>query len=112
MRHLRVALTTWLITAAGASLGALVGQFFGRRGLFLGATMLGTLAVLIGIRIVTERGWLDGDRRKGGAIGGFVGLALGAPLALMNLESPLIGIAALGLVGICVLLGAGPNAVR
>lgn len=112
MRHLRVALTTWLITAAGAALGALAGNFFGRQGLFLAATVLGTLAVLIAIRIVVERGWLNPERRKGAAIGGFVGLALGAPLALMNIESPLIGIAALGLVGICVLLGAGTNAVR
>ena len=112
MRHIRVALTTWLISAAGATLGAFLGKLFGRQGLFLGATMLGTLAVLIAINVVVDRGWLDPNRRKGGAIGGFVGLALGAPLALMNLESPLIGIAALGLVGVCVLLGAGPNAVR
>lgn len=112
MRHLRVAITAWLFTAAGAALGALAGNVFGRQGRFLGATVLGTLAVLIAIRVLAERGWLDGDRRKGGAIGGFVGLALGAPLALMNIDSPLIGLAALSLVGVCVLLGAGPNAVR
>ncbi len=112
MRHLRVALVAWLVTTAGAIIGAFIGNFFGRQGLFLSATIVGTLAVLVAIRILVERGWLDGDRRKGGAIGGFVGLALGAPPALMNMDSPVIGVAALSLVGICVLLGAGPNAVR
>ncbi|MEO5800638.1 MAG: hypothetical protein ABIZ70_04170 [Gemmatimonadales bacterium] len=112
MRHLRVALVAWLFAAAGATIGAFIGNLFGRQGLFLAATICGTLAILFAINLLVERGWLDGERRKGGAIGGFVGLALGAPLALMNMDSPLIGIAALGLVGICVLLGAGPNAVR
>ena len=112
MRHFRVALIAWLLTAAGATFGALTGSLFGREGRFLGATILGTLAVLVAIQILTARGWLDPERRKGGSIGGFVGLALGAPLALMNIHTPLIAIAAFSLVGVCVLLGAGPNAVR
>lgn len=112
MRHLRVALLAWLFTAAGATLGSVAGNLLGRQGLFLGATILGTLAVLVAIQVLTDRGWLAAERRKGGSIGGLVGLALGAPLALMNLHSPLIAIAALSLVGIGVLFGAGPNAVR
>lgn len=112
MRHLRVVLLTWLLAALGTALGALVGELFGRQGLFFGATIVGTLAVLIAINVVTARGWLDPDRRRGASIGGFVGLALGCTLALMNLESPPLAILALGLVGLGVVLGAGPNAVR
>lgn len=112
MRHLRVAVISWFVTAAGATFGALSGGLFGREGRFLGATILGTFAVLFAIQVLTSQGWLDPERRKGGSIGGFVGLALGAPLALMNIHTPLIAIAAFSLVGVCVLLGAGPNAVR
>jgi hypothetical protein len=112
MRHLRVALLAWLFTAAGATLGSFAGNLFGRQGLFLGATIFGTLAVLVAIQVLVARGWLDGERRRGGSIGGLVGLALGATLALMNIQSPPIALAALSLVGIGVLFGAGPNAVR
>lgn len=112
MRHLRVAILCWIVTAAGATLGSLAGTPFGRQGLFLAATIVGTLAVLLAIRAVTSLGWLDVERRKGGSIGGLVGFALGAPLGLMNLDAPLIAIAALALVGVGVLVGAGPNAVR
>lgn len=112
MRHLRVLLTAWLFTTVGAALGAAAGSFFGRQGLFLGATVVGTLAVMVAMRFLIDRQWIDPERRRGGSIGGFVGLALGAPLALMNMDSPLIGVASLSLVGVCMLLGAGPNAVR
>ncbi len=112
MRHLRVAVLAWLFAAIGATLGSLAGNLFGRQGLFLGATILGTLAVLVSVQVLIARGWLDGERHRGGSIGGLVGLALGATLALMNIQSPPVAIGALSLVGIGVLLGAGPNAVR
>ena len=112
MRHLRVALVTWLLAALGVVLGAAAGEFFGRQGLLFGATILGTLAVLVSINLVVERGWLDPKRRRGASIGGFVGLAFGCTLALMNLDSPPLAVLALALVGGGVLLGAGTNAVH
>ncbi|MES2123675.1 MAG: hypothetical protein V4503_03200 [Gemmatimonadota bacterium] len=112
MRLLRVVLLSWLLAAFGAALGAFAGELFGRRGLFFGATIVGTLAVLVAINVVIDRGWLDPDRRRGASIGGFVGLALGCTLALMNLDAPPLAILALSLVGLGVVLGAGPNAVR
>lgn len=112
MRHLRVGLLAWLLTAAGATLGALVGNLFGRQGRFLCASVLGTLSVLVAIEVLTKRGWLDGERRRGGSIGGLSGLAIGGPIALMNIHSPLTAFGALAMVGVGVLVGAGRNAVR
>lgn len=112
MRHIRVGLFAWLLTAAGATIGAVAGNLVGQQGLFLGASVLATLAVLLAIELLVERGWLDGERRRGGSIGGLSGLAIGGPVALMNLHSPLLAIAALAMVGVGVLFGAGRNAVR
>jgi hypothetical protein len=112
MRHLRVGLFAWLLTAAGATLGAFLGNIFGREVRFLCASVLATLSVLVAIEVLTRRGWLDGERRRGGSIGGLSGLAIGGPIALMNIHSPHIAIGALMMVGVGVLFGAGRNAVR
>lgn len=112
MRHLRVIILAWLVTGAGAVLGAMAGAVFGKQGLFMGAMAGGTLAVLYAVRLLTTRGWLDVERRRGGAIGGLVGLALAAPLAVMNLDTPWIPVLVTSLVGIVLLIGAGRGAVR
>lgn len=112
IRLLRVILALSLVTVVGAGLGGLVGVPFGRRTVFFGATVGGTLAVLQGLGLVTRRGWFDADRRRGGAIGGLVGLALGAPLVVMGLEQPWLVAVGVLLVGTCAVLGAGPGATR
>ncbi len=112
MRHLRVVMLAWLVTGFGAVGGSIVGNAFGRRGLFIGATIGGTLALLLAIQGLTSLRWLDGDRRRGGTIGGLVGFALASPLAVMNLHTPVIPIVVTSLVGFGVVLGAGRGAVR
>jgi len=110
MRQLRVILLAWLGTGAGAVAGSIVGNAFGRRGLFIGATVGGTLALLLAIHVATSRGWLRADRNRGATIGGLVGFALASPLAVMNLHTPVTPILVTSLVGICALLGAGRGA--
>jgi hypothetical protein len=112
MRHLRVLLLAWLIAMAGSLGGWLIGIPVSRQGSFLGAVMLGTLAILLAIQILVRLGWLDPDRRRGGSIGALCGFALAAPLAFMLLGSPLLEAAAFFLVGIGVVAGAGPGALH
>lgn len=100
------------MTGFGAVAGSILGNAFGRRGLFIGATVAGTLALLIAIQVLTGLRWLDSERRRGGTIGGLVGFALAAPLAVMNLQTPVIPIVVTSLVGFGVVLGAGRGAVR
>jgi hypothetical protein len=112
MRILRVVVLAWILTDCGAALGWALGRPFGRQALFLGAIMLGTLAILLAIRLVSGFGWLNPDRRRGGSIGALCAFALAAPLAAMNLDSPVVPLLVMGFVGIGVILGAGPSAVQ
>ena len=112
MRTLRVVGFVWLLTDCGAALGWLLGAPFDRQFRFLSAIVVGTLAILLAIKMTVRMGWLNADRRRGGSIGGLCGFALAAPLAAMNMEQPLIALVILGFVGIAVLLGAGFSAAQ
>jgi len=110
MRILRVVALAWLLTDCGAAAGWELGRVFNLQ--FLGAIVVGTLAILLAIRLLASYGWLNPDRRRGGSIGGLCGFALAAPFAAMNIDKPLVPLLSLGFVGISVILGAGPSAAR
>ena len=112
MRHFRLLAFCSLITTLGALVGVLIGIPFGRRASFVLATSVGTMAVLLAIRLAAQLQWLNVERRRGGSIGGLVGLALASPLASMSLNRPLVIVAAAALVGLGVLLGAGRGAAQ
>jgi hypothetical protein len=112
MRQLRLILMTSLITALAAGLGVIVGSPGGSRGRFVIATVFGTLGVLVAVRVVVRLGWFDVERRRGGSIGGMVGLALATPLVSMQPESITTIAAAALLVGVGVLVAAGRGASR
>ncbi|MBA2292131.1 MAG: hypothetical protein H0W15_06725 [Gemmatimonadales bacterium] len=112
MRHARLVLLIWIITATGAFAGSIAGSAFGRKALFVGAMVGGTLALLGAIRLVAAFGWLDADRQRGGAIGGLVGFGFASTLAVMHLQDPIIPVLVVSLAGVGVILGAGPGAVR
>jgi hypothetical protein len=112
MRTLRVVGLTWLLTDCGAVLGWALGKTFGRQELFLGGIVLGTLAILLAIRLLVHFGWLNSERRRGGSIGGLCAFALAAPIANANLDTPLIPLLVLGFVGVGVIVGAGPSAAQ
>jgi hypothetical protein len=113
MRQLRVIVIAWWITGAGAVVGSLLGDVTGARDM-VGASVLGTLALLFGIRVLASRNWLDPDRRKGGSIGGLVGFALAAAFAAVRFGTPSLLVLAGStlLVGVGVLVGAGWDAAR
>lgn len=112
MRQLRVIVVTWALAGLGAGVGAGLGKLFGRQGVFLGAMVGATLAILYSMKLLVSLKWFDADRRRGGTIGGLCGLALAAPLASMNLDQPLIAVLCASLTGIGVLAGAGWKSAR
>jgi hypothetical protein len=112
MRTLRVVLLVWMLTDCGALLGWALGRPFGREQLFLGGIALGTLAILLAIKVLVRIGWLNPDRRRGGSIGALCAFALAAPIAAMNLDAPIVPMAVMLIVGLGVIAGAGPSAVR
>ena len=114
MRILRVIIITWLLTGCGVALGWIVTQTFGRQTSFLVSVVLGTLAILLAIKRLARRGWLNPDRRRGGSIGGLCGFAIAAPLAKMAMynDQPLVALLCIGLVGVGVVAGAGSGATQ
>ena len=112
MHILRVVVLTWLLTDGGAVLGWAFGKQFGRQQLFLGGIALGTLAILLAIKLLVRLAWLDPERRRGGSIGGLCAFALAAPIAAMNMDTPLVPLVVMVLVGLGVIAGAGPSAVQ
>jgi hypothetical protein len=112
MRLLRVLLLISVLPAVAALLGALVGSALGRRTMYLVATALGTFGVLGTVALLVRLGWLAADRTRGIAIGGLVGFGLGAPLAAMGLDQPLLVLAGSMLIGLGALVGTGKGAVQ
>lgn len=89
-------------------LGSILGNgLAGRTGLFGGAIVGGVLGVSIAVMIVARLGWLPREDRRGAAAGGIVGFAVAAPIAVMNLHTPVTPVLICGLAGVGVLLGAG-----
>lgn len=105
-------LIAWFITSAGASAGWFLGGLFDRKVAFFAATVAGTLSLLYAMTFLIDRHWFMEERRRGGTIGGLVGLCIAAPLVLMSTATPLLGVAALFSVGIGVLVGAGGGALE
>lgn len=112
MRHLRVILVAWFITTVGAATGWFLGGLLGRRAAFVTAIVAGTFALLYAVSFLIERHWFRAERQRGGTIGGLVGLCIAAPLVLMTTATPLLGVASLMMVGVCVLIGAGGGALE
>jgi hypothetical protein len=109
---LRFLLLASLIPAVAAFAGALVGLPFGRRTMFVAATITGTFGVLAMVRIGASRGWLHPQRQRGAAIGALVGLGLGAPVAAMTLDRPLAIVIGALLVGVGALAGGGKDVAQ
>lgn len=112
MALLRLLLLASLLPAAAAFVGALAGLPFGRRAMFVVATITGTFGVLGMVRAGSHLGWLNPDRQRGTAIGALVGLGLGASLAATALDRPLAIIIGALLVGVGALAGGGRDAAQ
>lgn len=112
MRLLRFLVVISALPAVASLAGVAAGSPFGHRTMYLIAGVLGTFGVLATVSLLVRLGWLDDRRRRGAAIGGLVGLGLGAPLAAMALDQPLMVVAGALLIGIGALVGIGRGAVR
>lgn len=112
MKLVRLVVVVSLITALSAGAGALLGMLAGRRTTLLGATVVGTIGLLVAIQIVVRMNWFNPDRTRGGAIGGLVGFGVGAPLAVMAPDQPLMLLVGTLLIGVGVIAGAGPASAR
>ena len=97
----------WLVSGLCAVGGSAFGSAFGQGGLFVGALLGGVAGVVLSVSIAIRFGWLSPTVRAGAIVGGLVGFALAAPIAVLNLQTPVTPIASCALIGAGVLFGAG-----
>jgi hypothetical protein len=96
---------TWALTGLGAVVGSVLGHGAGKRGLFAGAVVGGVLGVGAAVVILARLQWLSLADRRGAFIGGIVGFAVAAPIAVSNLLTPITPVLACALAGAGLVLG-------
>lgn len=99
---------------AGGVLGSIVGNAFGRGGLFAGGVVGGALFVAAAGYLASARHWIGIRQRPWVIAGGLLGFGLACVVALSTLGSPIGPILSTLLVGsgavLGTVLGSGPHA--
>lgn len=101
-----VFLAAWALTGLGAVIGSILGHGAGKAGLFAGAAVGGVLGVGAAVVILAKLQWLSPGDRRGAVVGGIVGFAVAAPIAVSNLQTPVTPVLTCALAGVGLLLGA------
>jgi len=107
LKPFRAFLTTWALAGLGAVIGSILGNAAGRPGLFAGAVVGGLLGVVAAVAVLAKLEWVPREDRHGAFVGGIVGFAVAAPIAVTNLRAPVTPVLICGLAGAALLLGVG-----
>jgi hypothetical protein len=107
LRPIPAFLTAWALAGIGAVIGSILGHAAGKPGLFAGAVVGGVVGVGAAVAVLTRLQWLSREDRGGAFVGGIVGFAVAAPIAVINLHSPVTPVLICGLAGVGLLLGVG-----
>ena len=99
-------LAVWLLSGAGAVGGSIAGNAGGKVGLFVGALIGGLLAAAGAASFAARVGWIDPARRRSAMLGAMAGFALATPIAVFNLQGPIIPVLATALAGVGAVAGA------
>ena len=100
-------IATWALAGLGAVIGSALGSGAGRPGLFGGGVVGGVLGVVTAVLGLTKLQWLLAEDRRGALVGGIVGFAVAAPIAVTNLHTPMAPVLLCGLSSVGLLLGVG-----
>ena len=90
----------------------MLGHFAGSTGVLVGGVMGGLIGVSVATRIAASRGWIERTDLPAATIGGQIGFALAAFIAVKTLSSPVGPILSTLLVGIGAVAGPYINALR
>ena len=94
------------LSGAFAVGGSILGNAFGKTGLFVGAVLGGVIGVTAATRIAAWRGWIARDRAPRVQVFSTLAFFIAALIAGNNLWTPLIPIASTCIVGIAAIIGA------
>lgn len=107
MKPLLVLLAGWGLAGLGAVIGSMLGNEAGRTALMGGAVVGGVVGVGVAVLMVSRFRWLPTEDRWGALIGGLAGFGIAAPIAVLNLHTPVTPVLVCGLAGVGMLLGIG-----
>ncbi len=110
MQRVLLFLTMCIVPGFGAALGSIVGNAFGKTGLFVGAVLGGLIGVTAGTRLASWRGWIPRPSAPRVYVFSAIGFLIAALIAGNNLWTPLIPVAATCIVGIAAVIAAGRTA--
>ena len=88
-------------------IGSVLSRGAGEARLFAGAIVGSVLGVGAAVMLVTKLQWLPIADRPGALVGGILGFAVAAPIAVTHLHTPMTPVLACGLAGVGLLLGVG-----
>jgi hypothetical protein len=105
MRRIWLFLLVCVFNGALALIGSILGNFFGKTGLFAGAVLGGLIGVALAglaarrLRLIDEGGYTRT------VIGGSIGFAVACLIATSNLHTPIIPLLSEALVGLGAVIG-------
>ena len=97
----------WLLAGVFAVLMSIVVGQLGEPFLFVGALVGGPMGVAGGVWLSGRTGWLAASELRFAFFGGSLGFFLAAPIAVLNLHSPVAPVLSCALAGAGALVGAG-----
>src|SRR5437867_4120135 len=105
-KSLLLFLLVCVLGGVGTLLGSILGHFDSKSGLYTGAMVGGVVGVYVATRIARMRGIIGVKRFWPATIGGWLGLILAAIIATNHLDTPVIPIASVLLLGLGAVFGA------
>lgn len=99
-------ITATILGGLGGLLGSIVGNAFGKTGLFAGGVIGGLLASVAAGKVAAGRRWIAPSAWSTVSIGAGIGFLLAAFIATRTLSSPVGPILSTALIGTGALLGA------
>ena len=99
--------TAIVLCGLGGLGGSIVGNAFGRTGLWVGGIIGGLAASSISSWIAAKAGWISPSRRARTTVGTAIGFLLAASVAVNTLSTPIGPILSTLLAGLGAVIGSG-----
>lgn len=102
--------TAVILGGLGGALGSIVGNAFGKTGLFAGGVIGGLLASVVTARVAASRRWITPSAWGRVATGTGIGFLVAAGITINSLSTPIGPLLSTLLVGVGALAGARVSA--
>ena len=102
--------TAIILCGVGGAGGSIVGNAFGKTGLWVGGIVGGLVASSISSWIAAKAGWIAPERRARTTVGTAIGFLLAASVAVNTLSTPVGPLLSTLLAGLGAVMGAGRKA--